>query len=71
MLSRGKTFGGVQSDKIPEVFGGIVSGTCQGPGLGLGFGVFLFHSYCFLNMSDTSLDWAVISQSQGQHPRST
>lgn len=56
MLSRGKTSGVVQSNKIAEAFGSILSATCQGPGLGLGFGFFLFHSYFFLSTSDTTLD---------------
>jgi len=49
LRGRGKTSGVVQSEKRPEVLGSVVSGTCQGPGLGLGFGVFLFHSYFFLS----------------------
>lgn len=36
VLSREITFGVVQNDNISEMFGCIVSGTCQGPGLGLG-----------------------------------
>lgn len=35
VLSREITFGVVQSDKISEVFGCIVSGTCLERGLGL------------------------------------
>lgn len=47
VLSRGKTYGVVQSDKIPEAFGSIISGTRQGPGLGLGFGYFFISFLLF------------------------
>lgn len=47
MLSRGKTSGVVQSNKIAEAFGSIFSATCQGPGLGLGLGFFFIPSLLF------------------------
>lgn len=48
--------GEVKSNKIPEGFGCVVSGTCQGAGLGLEFGAFFTLLLFFLRISDTAVE---------------